>query len=162
MWFLCCWRQHLYIITKSIGTFYWCRLKKNNNNVFNFHLSQLRIKIEQAFGLLVNKWRVFKKSLEVNLKCVPRVVECCMRLHNFFINEREQEWAVVEIPEQGLAEHVGSYEEYLDGLDSAGNDQQAGGCVNVRAHVREAIKKQLSSLGLDRPIYNKVQNLVNH
>ena len=39
---------------------------------------------------------------------------------------------------------------------------RAGGRVNVRAQVREAIKKQLSSLGLDRPIYNKVQNVVNH
>jgi hypothetical protein len=34
------------------------------SNVFNFHLSQLRIKIEQLFGLLVNKWRVFKKPPE--------------------------------------------------------------------------------------------------
>jgi hypothetical protein len=45
--------------------------KRKDNDVFNFHLSQLRIKIEQAFGFLVNKWRVFKKPLEVNLRRVP-------------------------------------------------------------------------------------------
>ena len=34
--------------------------KRVDNDVFNFHLSQLKIKIEQTFGLMVNKWRVFK------------------------------------------------------------------------------------------------------
>jgi len=52
--------------------------RNRQNDVFNFHLSQLRIKIEQAFGLLVNKWRVFKKPIEINLKRVPALVECCM------------------------------------------------------------------------------------
>jgi hypothetical protein len=28
-------------------------------DVFNFYLSQLQIKIEQAFGMMVNKWRIF-------------------------------------------------------------------------------------------------------
>jgi hypothetical protein len=109
--------------------------------VFNFHLSQLHIKIEQAFGLLVNKWRVFKKSLELNLEHVPSTAECCLQLHNFCINWREQEWTVVKIPDQGLAEHVASYKEYLGEFDSVGNNQRAGGHLNVRAQVREAIKK---------------------
>jgi hypothetical protein len=34
--------------------------RKGDNDIFNFHLSQLRIKIEQSFGLVVKKWRVFK------------------------------------------------------------------------------------------------------
>ncbi len=56
--------------------------KVPENDVFNFYLSQLQIKIEQAFGLLVNKWRIFKKSVEINLRWVPLLVECCFRLHN--------------------------------------------------------------------------------
>jgi hypothetical protein len=28
-----------------------------HKDVFNFYLTQLRIKIEQAFGMMVNKWR---------------------------------------------------------------------------------------------------------
>ena len=34
-----------------------------SKDAFNFYLSQLRIRIEQAFGVLVNKWRIFKKPL---------------------------------------------------------------------------------------------------
>jgi len=29
--------------------------------------SQLKIKIEHAFGLLVNKWTIFKKTIDINL-----------------------------------------------------------------------------------------------
>ncbi len=50
-----------------------------------------------------------------------------MKLHNVFINEREQEWAIADKPEQGLAEHFASYKGYLDALDSAGNNQWASG-----------------------------------
>jgi hypothetical protein len=39
-----------------------------NKDAFNFFLSQLKIRIEQSFGLLTKKWRVFKKNLEAVLQ----------------------------------------------------------------------------------------------
>jgi chloramphenicol O-acetyltransferase len=109
--------------------------------VFNFHLSQLHIKIEQSFSLLVNKWRVFKKPLEMSLTRVPAVVECCMRLHNFCINKRNQEWCVPDLPNHAVTCHTPQYKEYCDALDEQQIQQRAGGCINVRAQVREAITK---------------------
>jgi hypothetical protein len=35
---------------------------------FNFHLSQLQISVEQAFGLLVGKWRIFTMPVEIKLE----------------------------------------------------------------------------------------------
>jgi hypothetical protein len=116
--------------------------RNRQNDVFNFHLSQLRIKIEQAFGLLVNKWRVFKKPIEINLKRIPALVECCMQLHNFCVNERNLDWCVPDLPDHVVTEHNPQYEEYID----------------VRAKVHEAIKRQLAALGRDRPAYNKIRN----
>ncbi|KAF4142396.1 DDE superfamily endonuclease [Phytophthora infestans] len=55
---------------------------------FNFHLSQLRIRVEMAFGLLVNKWRVFKAPLRVGVKSIKKVVHVACMLHNFCITER--------------------------------------------------------------------------
>jgi hypothetical protein len=121
---------------------------RKENDVFNFYLSQLRIKIEQAFGLLVNKCRIFKKPIELNLRRIPFLVECCFQLHNFCINEREKEWFICEIPNDLIGMHQASYEEYLDDLD-AHVQQRAGGRLNVRAKVREAIKKQLQYAGRD-------------
>jgi hypothetical protein len=40
--------------------------KNSTKDAFNFFLSQLRIRIKQLFGLLVSKWLIFKKPLEVN------------------------------------------------------------------------------------------------
>ncbi len=58
---------------------------------YNFYLSQLRIRIEMAFGRLVNKWRIFKRPLRVKLKTAGKVIMCATRLHNFCIDERAQE-----------------------------------------------------------------------
>jgi hypothetical protein len=41
-----------------------------------------------AFGLLVSKFRIFKKPLEVSLPNVRRIVHASMILHNFHITER--------------------------------------------------------------------------
>jgi hypothetical protein len=35
--------------------------KRKENVMFNLYFSQQKIKIELVFGLLVNKWRIFKK-----------------------------------------------------------------------------------------------------
>lgn len=42
-------------------------------DAFNFHLSQLRIRVEMAFGYLVNKWRIFKSPLRVRVANVQKV-----------------------------------------------------------------------------------------
>ncbi len=96
----------------------------------------------------MNKWRIFKKPIELNLRQIPFLVECCFRLRNFCINEREKEWFICEIPNDLIGMHLASYEEYLDDLD-AHVQQRAGGRLNVRAKVREAIKKQLQYAGHD-------------
>ena len=58
------------------------------NDSFNFHLSQLRIRIEMAFGRLVGKWRILRSplqqgTLEKNIK----IIMACATLHNYVINE---------------------------------------------------------------------------
>ena len=58
------------------------------NDAFNFFLSQLRIKIEQAFGMLVEKWRILKSPLTRNVRAAANIIMACARLHNFCINER--------------------------------------------------------------------------
>lgn len=134
--------------------------RNKQNDIFNFHLSQLRIKIEQAFGLLVNKWRVFKKALEINLKRIPALIECSMRLHNFCIEERNAEWQVPDLPDDLVVDHTPQYQEYCDSLEEEGQTGHAGGRNNVRSKVREAIRKQLAASGRDRPNYNKRRNLI--
>jgi len=60
----------------------------SSRDSFNFHLSQLRNRVEMVFGLLVNKWRIFKSPLCVGMKNVGKVVHVACILHNWCINER--------------------------------------------------------------------------
>ena len=58
---------------------------------FNFHLSQLRIRIEMAFGRLVRKWRILKSLLELSIKNNVKVLKACAALHNFCIDQEEDD-----------------------------------------------------------------------
>lgn len=50
---------------------------------FNFYLSQLRINIECAFGILVRRWGVLWRPLEFSHERQPKLIMACALLHNF-------------------------------------------------------------------------------
>ena len=57
-------------------------------DAYNFFLSQVRIRIEMAFGLLTTKWQLLKQPLGVSLNVAAEVLECISWLHNFCIDMR--------------------------------------------------------------------------
>jgi hypothetical protein len=62
-------------------------LKRDNDN-FNFFASQLRIRIEMAFGLMTRKWGILQRPLTNSLLSIKHIICCIARLHNFCIDER--------------------------------------------------------------------------
>jgi len=65
---------------------------------FNFYHSQLRINIECAFGILTNRWRIFKKPLHLHSisKTIALVFALC-KLHNFCLDEVENKSTTVPL-----------------------------------------------------------------
>ena len=57
-------------------------------NVYNFFLSQLRIKVERLFGFVTTKWRIFRRPLQASMRRNILVIEAAFRLTNYCINER--------------------------------------------------------------------------
>ena len=57
-------------------------------DAYNFFQSQVRIRIEMAFGRLTTKWRVLRRKLETSLKVSSKVILACAMLHNFVINRQ--------------------------------------------------------------------------
>ena len=57
---------------------------------YNFFHSQLRINIECAFGMLVNRWGFLRKKAPKNysIKKTIATVSCLCSLHNFLIDQR--------------------------------------------------------------------------
>ena len=74
-------------ITPFTGLQQWIASK----NSLNYSLSQLRIRIEVAFGLLITKWHLLKKPLFVSLSVRSEVLECISWLHNYCIDVRLQD-----------------------------------------------------------------------
>jgi hypothetical protein len=62
------------------------KVEKYDN--FNFYGSQLRIRIEMAFGLFQQKWGLLQRPLVVRVDKVKHLIQTIARLHNFSISER--------------------------------------------------------------------------
>ena len=56
---------------------------------YNFYLSQLRITIERAFGVLVHRWAILRAPLICPIAKVSLLVLSLVRLHNFCIDQNE-------------------------------------------------------------------------
>jgi hypothetical protein len=57
------------------------------NSSYNFYLSQLRIRVEMAFGRMTTKFRIMRTKMYCSLETQSRVIEAVARLHNFIIEE---------------------------------------------------------------------------
>jgi hypothetical protein len=143
--------DNAYMLSPTLLIPYSGKEKQNSSkDDFNFFLSQLRIRIKQAFGLLVTKWRVFKKPLEVRFWRTTLLIEACFRLHTYCIDEREL--TVVNIGSCNPETFTPNYEEYLDPLGDGDSAK------HKRHSVREAIHNKLRSDGRKRPTHNIRRN----
>lgn len=81
-------------------------------DAFNYFQSNLRINIECAFGILVQRWGVLWRPMRVSYRKVPRVVELCMMMHNYCTDNsaapsrrsHERDWADHGLPSLNLNE----------------------------------------------------------
>lgn len=56
-----------------------------SQKVFNYRLSRARRVVENAFGLLVAKWRIFRKPILASESSVKKIIQACICLHNFLL-----------------------------------------------------------------------------
>ena len=157
------------------------------NHAFNYWLSQLRIRIEMAFGLLTTKWRIFRGDLTCCTARNSQIIRVAAKLHNFVINydklmlgrdvgenfEDVDAFGVEPLPggpddNRGFLPSEFSLSEEEAALQIAHQEErmQEGweGMVveeeEVQTTRRDRILQALKERGMDRPAHNKRRNPV--
>ena len=92
---LCLFGDNAYVNTKYMATPYPNVSNDIERDAYNFYHSQLRINIECAFGMLVQRWGFLKKKTPrmYTIKKVIATVSCLCKLHNFLIDKGASEVA---------------------------------------------------------------------
>lgn len=54
--------------------------------IFNYRLSRARHVIENAFGILASRWRIYHKAINTSLETVDAIIKATICLHNFLMD----------------------------------------------------------------------------
>jgi hypothetical protein len=121
--------------------------------VYNFYLSQQRIRVEMAFARLTTKWRIFRRNLDVRLTKCSKIIAVACRLHNFVIeNDGPGAFVVDPLPAEvgGTIPTVNNG--YLPIPTPLTDEPQQG--MESNSDRRDQILQQVEHYALVRPIDN--------
>ena len=156
--------DNAYVCTEHLLTPFSGDDKKDPmKDAYNFHLSQVRIRIEMTFGQFINKWRYFGQSSQLSIKNHGMLFMCATRrLHNFCINERllnsstlangRLQVPIPDRPNKPLL--VPPYGEEEEIAEEEGNVNE----VHHNSMMRQILLEKVISKNLVQPAYNLKRN----
>jgi hypothetical protein len=121
---------------------------EEQHRAFNYYISQLRVRIEMAFGQLTTKWRCLRNALKYSTPRNAQVIIVCMKLHNFCIRMQQHDdpsydatKETIEPIDSGTSSSSNGFFPTVEGDDDDGayatDDGEEGGSGNaVNVSVR--------------------------
>ncbi len=124
------------------------------NDAFNFYMSQLRIRVEMAFGRLTNKFRILKGCMVGSLDRITAIVIACARLHNFVIklDGIDDSLGCDEVREEATIVRDATAPFGMAYLPVVPNDEWEE--FEGMSYTRAAIVEYLRTNSIQRPLYN--------
>lgn len=62
---------------------YGSRIRHRDERIFNYRISRGRQVVENAFGILAQRWQDLLTTMQPRPSIVQNIVECCVCLHNW-------------------------------------------------------------------------------
>ena len=59
-----------------------------NERIFNYRLPRARRVIENTFGILATRFRIFRRPIVAKAQTVIHITKCAVTLHNFFMKKQ--------------------------------------------------------------------------
>lgn len=84
---------------------YPSRNLSHNEQIFNYRLSRGRRVVENAFGILANKFRVLLTQIHLPVETVQNITLACCALHNYLSKENAA-YLYTDIDTKNLEEHT--------------------------------------------------------
>jgi hypothetical protein len=125
----------------------------NFHRVYNFYLSQQRIRVEMAFARLTTKWRIFRRNLDLRLPKCSQIIAVACRLHNFVIDQDGPEGFVVEPLPVGGGENTPIVNNGYLPIPTPIMDELPQ-CIQPNSARRDQILQLVEQYALVRPIDN--------
>jgi hypothetical protein len=154
-------------------------LWSENNRTLNFYLSQLRIGIKMAFGMLTAKWRRLRTTLNFASVKNAKIICVCTKLHNYVIcksKEAGEDYGTVGVFYGDVVDPQFYGIIPLQGGDPGGTsdfgflplrtqsdivEQALFSTADIDSSRRDSIVADLESFSIRHPVYNVECNEYN-
>lgn len=128
-------------------------------DAFNFYLSQLRVRIEQAYGIVVGQWGILWKPLRFQFAGRTDLITAIFHLHNFLRDEQVQPiLPSEEDSESGRGRPDLSASDTLPARFTTASQENQKPTRSGDVVTRRAITMILDNKRQYRPMYNLLRN----
>ena len=132
-----------------VAMYYGANKKRPLYDNFNFYASQLRIRIEMAFGLMTKKWGILWRPVTADIKKLKYLAVAIAHLHNYCINERIIDSENAHPDPAVEARVVGRVNDHVIS-EAAAELEAASNEFNGMSFNREQMALVIENLGLER------------
>ena len=112
--------------------------------IYNYRLSRARRTIENAFGILSAKWRIFRRPIRASVETTELIVQACICLHNYLKqteNARYIPSGFVDSEDSSGKIKPGSWREIVDAEGSGWHPVNRLGSNNSSKEAKELRQK---------------------
>lgn len=94
----------------------------HDEKIFNYRLCRARRVVENVFGILASRFRVFLQPVTINIERMDAVVLACCALHNFLRRRSKKNY---------ITETSVDYEDIVNGTLTPGEWRQSGNLLSL-------------------------------